>query len=439
MLVRDLYNYLLKWRSDSLRMPLILRGARQVGKSWLVNQFGKTFDCYIELNFDWDEGASSLFDGNLEIHHIVENIQFYANKRIVPGKTLIFFDEIQECPRALKTLRYFKEKMPELHVIAAGSLLDFTLEKIGVPVGRVQFLYLYPLSFVEFLNANQRSDLREYIETNKTIEPAIHKILLELLKTYMWLGGMPAVVDAWLRTRDPIGCQSLQDRLISAYRQDFQKYAKKTQIDNVDKVFASVQQQLGKKFKYSDVDPEVKSHSLKNALSLLIKAGVAYPCYHTSAQGLPLAAGMNEKRFKVFFFDIGLAQRMAGLSLKNWVISPLDVKYLGAVTEQLIAQEYIAYLNPEKNPELYYWHRETSASNAEIDFIFEKMGNIIPVEVKAAVKGGMKSLKSYQQSHPNTPYGLKISQNIKAEHGDVKEISLYALRAWLVQPFSMGI
>jgi uncharacterized protein len=173
---------------------------------------------------------------------------FTLSKRIIAGKTLIFFDEIQECPRALKTLRYFKENRPELHVIAAGSLLDFTLDTLGVPVGRVQFLHLYPLSFTEFLIANQRADLKVYLAEHTCIEPAIHHTLLELLKTYMWVGGMPAVVSAWLHTHDPMGCQSLQDRLISAYRQDFQKYSKKTQVENVDKpsVPATVRQKCVK-------------------------------------------------------------------------------------------------------------------------------------------------------------------------------------------------
>jgi predicted AAA+ superfamily ATPase len=176
-------------------MPLILRGARQVGKSWLANRLAKHFPHFIELNFDADEEACRLFTGNPDINHLLEKLSLYAGKKIEPGKTLLFLDEIQECPAALKMLRYFKEKCPELHVTAAGSLLDFLLEKIGIPVGRVQFLYCYPLSFGEFLTVSGRSDLREYIKS-KEIDRVIHLQLLELLKTYMWLGGMPAVVDA---------------------------------------------------------------------------------------------------------------------------------------------------------------------------------------------------------------------------------------------------
>ncbi|MEE9451881.1 MAG: ATP-binding protein, partial [Gammaproteobacteria bacterium] len=368
--------------------------------------------------------------GKLDTQQILEKIRLYTGKKIEYGKTLLFLDEIQECPLALKMLRYFKERCPELHVIAAGSLLDFLLEKISMPVGRVQFLYCYPLSFGEFLTASDRSDLREYIRS-EDIDPSIHIRLLELLKTYMWLGGMPAVVDAWLKLADAEKCCSLQDRIITAYQQDFLKYAKKNQIRNVESVFLSIPKQLGNKFKYTSVDNTGKSQSLKNALSLLFMAGISYPCFHSSGQGHPLGANKNEKRFKVFFFDVGLAQRIMGLTLKDWVTAPIDVKYLGAVAEQLIAQEYIAYSNPEKPYELYYWHREEAGSNAEVDFLFLKDKLIIPVEVKSGVKGGMKSIKQFLNTHPHSKYGLKISQGIKQQNQHMQEISLYGLEAWL--------
>ena len=343
---------------------------------------------------------------------------------------MVFLDEIQECPQALKMLRYFKEKCPQLHVIAAGSLLDFQLEKLGMPVGRVQFLYCYPLSFGEFLTVSGKDDLRQYIQST-TVNSALHTKLLKSLKTYMWLGGMPAVVDTWLKLGDENKCLSLQDRIITAYKQDFLKYAKKNQLDSINEVFLSIPKQLGDKFKYVEVNSTTKSQSIKNALSLLCMAGIAYQCYHSSGQGVPLGASKNKKRLKVFFFDIGLAQRLMGLSLKDWVKTPIDVKYLGAIAEQLVAQEYIAYCNPESSCELYYWHKEDKKSNAEVDFLFLKANEIIPVEVKAGRQGGMKSINVFLDKHPNSKYGLKISQGIKQHNAKLEEISLYGLEGWL--------
>jgi predicted AAA+ superfamily ATPase len=430
---RDLMLSLLSWKNDPIRTPLILRGARQVGKSWIIRAFGQYFDSYVELNFDEDEELHSLFNGRIDINLLLQKIQFYTEKMITPGSTLLFLDEIQECPQALKTLRYFKEKCPELHVIAAGSLLDFVLEKVGLPVGRVQFLYLYPLSFAEFLSVSGHETLREYIQAQQFTDEAIHKILIEQLKIYMWLGGMPAVVEAWLMFQNVEKCQALQERIITAYRQDFAKYAKKNQIDNVEMVFANIPYQIGKKFQYKDIDEGIRSTSLKAALSLLVTAGVAYECFHTSASGLPLAAGKNNKRFKVFLFDIGLAQRMMGLTSKEWITKPLEVKYLGGIAEQFVAQEYIAYSSPEKPYELYYWHREDKCSNAEIDFVFIKEGQIIPVEVKSGTKGGMKSLRQFLQMHPNVKTGLKISQTLRHSNPTLQEIAFYDLNGWLTE------
>jgi uncharacterized protein len=275
-----------------------------------------------------------------------------------------------------------------------------------------------------------RDDLRQHILQGVS-ETAIHNIIMDLLKTYMWVGGMPAVVDAWFRFKDANQCQSLQNRIITAYQQDFTKYAKRNQIANIEKVFSSIPQQLSNKFKFSQVDHEVRSTSLKNALNLLVKAGIVYQCFHTSGQALPLKANKNEKHFKVFFFDIGLAQCMLNLDLKEWVTKPIDVRHLGAISEQLVAQEYIAYSSLIKPAELYYWHREARQSNAEVDFLFVNNSSIIPAEVKAGTKGGMKSLTAFLNSHPSSEYGLKISQSIARTNDNLKEISLYGLSGWM--------
>ncbi len=426
---RTLLNELIDWKTQPLRMPLIIRGARQVGKSWLIDEFSKQFKSYVKINFDKQEKAKTIFAGDINIPTILERLSLYAGQTIIPGETLLFFDEAQECENCLKALRYFKEECTELHVIAAGSLIDFTLEKIGVPVGRVQFLYLYPLSFTEFLIANNRRDLVTYIDSQKS-DLLIHETINDFLKTYLWLGGMPAVVAAWLQYKNAVECQKLQEAIILSYKQDFEKYAKKNQITNVEKVFESIPLQLGCKFKFTNVDEGLKALPVKQALLLLIKAGIAHPCHHSSGQTILLAAEKDNKKFKIFFIDVGLAQKMLGLNLKDWVTQALDLKILGSIAEQLVAQEYIAYSKSSAPSELYYWHREEKSSNAEVDFLFTKRGKVFPVEVKAGIKGGMKSLNSFLNTHPNSPFGLKISNNVYSVQPSFEEIALYGIAAW---------
>lgn len=427
---RDLFNELLEWKKHPLRKPLVLRGARQVGKSWLVQELGKTFKSFIEINFEKEKDAAMLFKDDINVPELLERLSIYKGKKIVPGETLLFLDEVQISENALKTLRYFKEDLPELHVVAAGSLIEFALENIGLPVGRVQFMYLHPLSFGEFLIALGRDDLRQYVRSQK-VEPVMHGQLLDALKNYMWLGGLPAVVASWLEFKDPEFVKETQDEIIQTYRQDFSKYARSRQIPHVAKVFDSIPVQLGNKFKYSHVDAETKVQPIKNALELLIKADIAIPVYHTSGQGVPLGAGKDEKKFKVFFFDIGLAQRILGLDLKEWILSDLKAINIGAIAEQLVAQEFLAYSPPKIKAELFYWQRESPSSNAEVDLLAVKDNTVIPVEVKSGIKGGMKSMQMFLNTHPGSKYGLKISEGNFSSHGNIREIPFYGIEAWL--------
>lgn len=426
---RDHLNFLRRWRDDLIRVPLMIRGARQVGKSWLVNIFGREFEHFIPINFEKDKRIHALFPEHIDIDKTLENLQAYTQIPSIPGKTLLFLDEIQECPNALRYLRYFKEELPQLHVIAAGSLLEFSLEKLGVAVGRVDYLFLYPLSFVEFLSAINREDLREAI-SKKTVDAASHEVLLDYLKNYMCLGGMPAVVDTWIQHKDFALCQRVQDRIIGNYEDDFHKYTKKHQIETVGRVFRSIGKQLGKKFQYVHVDNDMKTYPIKQGLHLLVKAGVAHLCIHTSGHVYPLNAEVNEKKFKVFLFDIGIAHRLLGLDLAQWVTSPIELDYLGESAKQLIAQEFIAYSNPSAPPEIYYWHIESKSGNAEVDFIAAKKNKIIPIEVKSGSKGGMKSLRVFFETHPNSSYGVKISERPFSQHGHLEEVPLYGLAGW---------
>ncbi len=346
---------------------------------------------------------------------------------------MLFLDEIQECEEAIQSLRYFKEELPELHVIAAGSLLDFTLERIGMPVGRVQFLHVYPLSFGEYLEAMGKSDLHRFASQALDVPPALHEKLLEEFRYYCWLGGMPAVVDAWRQHQNPQFCQEIQDQIIQAYRQDFEKYAKKHQVAHITKIFDQVGLQLGQKFKYSKVDADLRSAPLKEALSLLSMAGIVYRCYHTAAQGLPLSALMDVQKMKVFFFDIGLLQRIQGVRLRDWLLAPMSVTYLGALAEQWVAQEYIALTSISAPPDLFYWQREAKQSNAEIDFLFNLDQEIVPVEVKSGSGGRLRSLALFMESHPHSKQALVVSERAPWKQCPLQGIPFYALERILLQ------
>ncbi len=423
---RDLLNKLVEWGKNPARKPLILRGARQVGKSWLVREYAKQFDSFVEINFEKEKKAKMWFEGDLDVASLINTISLHKDKKITMGTTLLFFDEAQECENVLRVLRYFKEELPQLHVIAAGSLLDFAIDKIGLPVGRIQFLHLYPLSFNEFLTALGRDDLRRYI-AEKQNEMTLHEKLLDLLKTYMWLGGLPEVVNQWLNTGDPRICQSIQDDIIETYMQDFHKYAKDRQIPYVSMLFERIPLLVGKKFKFSNIDPDIKSGVLKESLSLLQKAGIVYYCYHSAAQGQPLGSMIDIKKFKVFLFDIGITQRLMGLDIKEWLLKPVKLNNIGAIAEQLVAQELMAYSSAHKHAQLYYWHRESKNSNAEVDFVIIKNGEIISIEVKSASQGALRSMHLFLENHKDSPYGLKISENLFSVHDNIYEIPLYAI------------
>lgn len=422
---RQLSVELTRWKDHLFRKPLILRGVRQVGKSYLATELGKTFLNCVTLNFERDPAAKTLFQQTKDPQQLLVSIAAFKDQKIIPGDTLLFFDEIQECVDAIQSLRYFKEELPELHVIAAGSLLDFVLESIGIPVGRVQFLYVHPLSFSEYLQVTGKSELNK-IRRSSHLAPALHQKLLEEMRHYMWLGGMPAVVDAWRLKKDVHYCQEIQDEILLSYRQDFEKYAKKHQVPLLNKLLDHVGAQLGHKFKYSNVDVSIRSYALKAALELLQKACVVEKISHTSAQGFPLSANTDSNKFKIFFFDIGLLQRLQKVNLKEWMIAPMSVTYLGALAEQFVCQEFIASTSIATPPELFYWHREEKQSNAEIDFVFNIDHKIIPVEVKSGSSGRLKSMQLFLDTHPNSKEGWVISENQPWEHGALRGIPLYA-------------
>ncbi|MCP4750120.1 MAG: ATP-binding protein [Proteobacteria bacterium] len=428
---RSLKRTLLDWKNDSSRKPILLRGARQVGKSFLIKEFGRTFDRYVEFNFDFDRKLATVFEPDSDPERIVKELSIAAEKRIVPGDTLLFLDEIQECPNAIRALRYFYENMADLHVIAAGSLLDFVLDNIGVPVGRIQMLYLYPLSFVEFLKAKEKTLLWEHLSEHDRIRPLpefMHNHLLKLYGEYMAIGGMPEVVDEWLANADLKKTRKIQRSLIETYKADFGKYASKYQKPHVETVYSAVPRLTGKKFVFTSVAPEVRSRELRPAMDLLGKAGVIHVIPHSSSSGLPLAAEINPKLCKVILSDIGLMQAMLDYDCKSWILEPEKAATdFGAVVESFVGQEILAYSSPDQKCGLFYWAREKRGSSAEVDYVAELRGEVVPIEVKAGRSSALKSMNLFLEEKSSSPYGLHFSQKNFSSGQTVRNYPLYSV------------
>ena len=425
---RKALKYLKDWKKSSIFKPLIIDGARQVGKTSLVNEFSSEFDAFVSINFEKTPEAKDLFQNSLAAKDLINKIQIITGKKIEPGKTLLFLDEIQECEKAVTALRYFYEDCPALHVIAAGSLLQFTINSIGVPVGRVSYLYLYPVSFFEFLDATGNSILRQHLEEHhldSEVEPVAHQKALELCKEYFVVGGMPEAVATYIRNNDITETILVHSDLINNYRKDMRRYSSEKRVQYVDLVFSKIPSILSENFKYSKVEPDVRSLYLKEALHLLSEAKLAYLCYHTSANGVPLMGEINEKIFKVFFVDIGLALNLLGLNLSTWASEKVD-RFInrGKLAEQFVAQELIASANARMKENLFFWQREKRSSSAEIDFVTSKEENIIGIEVKYGNSNRFKSLQVFLEEKKVSRVIKLSSENYSYKNG-VTSLPIY--------------
>ncbi len=431
---RNIYKSLTNWKNNKSRRPLLLRGARQTGKTFIINHFGDNeFPSRITLNFERNPEYKEIFE-NFNPEKIIEKISLFTGQKIKKGKTLLFLDEIQDCPKAIMSLRYFYEEMPELHVIGAGSLLEFSLnsENFRVPVGRVQYMYLKPMSFGEFLEAIDENILRKYISNFSNIEKipdAIHNKLNELLRKYFILGGMPAVIKDYVQNKDILKCQKIQHSLIETFIDDFAKYSNNSQHKYLQKIFYSVPALIGNKFVYAKVDNTLKSRDLKNAVELLEQAGIVFMVKKTSGAGLPLEAGIKNNFYKLIFLDIGLMHALSGIYTETARQKDFTAIYNGAVTEQFVGQELIANNEPEIKPSLYYWGRESKSSNAEVDYLIAQNSEIIPIEVKSGTKGIMKSLLMFIEKY-KTKKALKISQAKYSYSKPITNLPLYAVESF---------
>ncbi len=423
--------YLGTWKNDKDRLPLLLRGARQVGKTHAARTLGSTFSDFVEVNLELMIELHATFKKDLQPERILREISVFTGKSITPGKTLLFLDEIQVVPEALLALRYFYEMIPELHVIAAGSLLDFAIEKVGIPVGRVQSLYMYPLSFIEFLAALDENLLIEEIlahELNEEMSELIHKKALTLIGEYLALGGMPQVVKCWKETKDILRCSRIHNRLLDAYRQDFGKYARRLQIKYVEMLFEHMPLQLGKKFKYSLIEGDYRKRELAPALDLLVTAGVSTKIFYSSAQGVPLGAQIDPQDYKVMFLDVGLSQAVLGLDLAGWFLHPItEFVNKGSLVEAFVGQELLAYSDPMRKKHLYYWHRKERASQAEVDYLIQERELVVPIEVKSGSGKTLRSIHLFLETHPNSYYGIRFSTHNYSSFEKIDSYPLYAV------------
>lgn len=411
---RDVEADLLKWKNQKRRMPLLLRGARQVGKSYIVENWGKAhFEYFVMLNFEQNPEYKECFK-TLEPEKIVATIELLTGATIEEGKTLLFLDEIQECPQAITALRYFKEQMPDLHVIGAGSLLEFVLNDANfkMPVGRVEFLYLRPLSLGEYLDASGNDKLRTYLKTVKkgdVIEEVVHNRLLSLVREYIALGGMPAVVADYLESKKLLRCQEIQTAILTTFRNDFGKYAQKTKHEKLQMIFSKAPGLIGQWLKYSKLDPDAQSRDIKDSLLKLCHAGLIILVYATSGAALPFVTHMNEKKFKLLFLDIGLVKRACNLDLEILFKEDPFLINEGALAEQFVGQELLAYNGKEEMNNLFFWNREEKGSSAEVDYLVAVGSKIVPIEVKAGSVGSLRSLKLFLTEN-KIPFGVRISE-----------------------------
>jgi predicted AAA+ superfamily ATPase len=428
---RLIYFDLLRWKQATARKPLLLRGARQVGKTHVVRQFGQTFKNFVEINFEKTPQLKKIFEFDLDPVRIIKEISIALSVTISIEDTLLFIDEIQETPRAIIALRYFYEEMPSLHVIAAGSLVDFAIEQVGVPVGRISFLHMYPMSFIEYLCANNHKLLaREIISHNPTdiLSEPIHIKALRLLGEYMAIGGMPKVVHEWLLKQNLLSCTTILDDIKNAYEQDFSKYAKKNQIKYVELLFKNIPRLICRPFRYANIESDYKKRELEPALWLLEKAGIVHQVIHTAANGIPLGAEANLHKFKLLMLDIGLNQALLGLHLKDWFIDPLlSFVNKGNLSENFVGQELLAYSNPTDKQQIYYWSTEKNGGNAEVDYVLPLQHLIIPIEVKSGHGATLQSMRVFLKSHHLSPYGIRFSTHNYSLHENIHSYPLYAI------------
>lgn len=419
---RNALELLKKWKDDSERKPLILKGARQVGKTWLMKEFGRTcYDNFVYFNFDEDDELKTIFEKNKNPERIVELLSLISGKRIEKKKTLIIFDEVQECPNALNSLKYFKENADDYHIISAGSLLGTLLSQPkSYPVGMVNLINIYPLTFGEFLEAVQPELYEYYGKIKKDVQPEeyFHTRLTEAYNTYLIIGGMPECVASWIKYKDPERVARIQRELIEIYENDFSKHNGSINSGRILMVFRSIVSQLAKqneKFVYGAVRSGARAREFEEAIEWLVSAGMVNRVYNISKPEHPLPAVDKIEQFKLFLFDTGLLKMMAGVD-NSAILLKTDYQFKGALTENYVLQQLKGCFDCDPR---YYADKD-----GEIDFIVQNKTQIIPIEVKGGEDKSAPSFKKYISVY-NPKYAVRFSKRGYRTDGKITNVPLY--------------
>ena len=419
---RNAIEALKQWKEDRERKPLVLKGARQVGKTWLMKEFGKKhYKNYVYLNFDEEEELRTIFQNNKNPKRIIELLSMIAGEKIFPKETLLIFDEIQECPEALNSLKYSKENANEYHLIAAGSLLGTLLsEAKSYPVGMVNLLHIYPLKFDEYLNATDSALFSYYssIQKEQKIEDIFHTRLQDSYNNYLIIGGMPECVSSWVKYSDPARIEQIQRELLAVYENDFTKHSGKVNSARILMVFRSIVTQLAKaneKFIYGVIREGARAREFEEAIEWLVSAGILNRVYNVAKMEHPLSVYDRLEQFKLFVFDTGLLKSMAGIDNAAILLNK-DYQFKGPLTENFVLQQLRGQFLVDA--------RYFSSRNGEIDFVLQHGSEIIPIEVKAGEDKSASSFKKYVME--NKPkYAIRYSRRPYKKDGEFTNLPLY--------------
>jgi hypothetical protein len=423
---RKLFNELVKWKSKPNRMPLIVNGARQVGKTYILQEFGsKEYENYLIVNFEIDKALASKFEESIKPTAIIQYLESIHSQRIIPEKTLLIFDEIQACESALTSLKYFCEQVPEYHVIAAGSLLGVAVnrQKYSFPVGKVDELSLFPMDFEEFLWALDREQfaelIRDHFELNKPLD--VHSLAIEFYNKYLIVGGMPAAVREFINTNSFVAVADIQNRILNEYIADMAKYAEPATSIKIRACYESIPAQLAKenrKFQYSVVQKGGSATIFGESIEWLRYSGVVLKCQKITQGKMPVKVYADLSDFKLYMSDSGMLIMQSGIATQ-FILSPLETEntFMGAIAENYVAQALATNLIP-----LYYWKNENTA---EVDFVIQKGVDVIPIEVKYGVRVRSKSLGIFMSQY-KCPFGIRLSKKNFGFENNIKSVPLYA-------------